>query len=105
MSDLSELQQRVVDVMVEKMHMASPPLEADLFETGFLDSLSFVSLLVHIEEEFSIQIDLKDLDLSRFQSVASIAVYIAGSKQPQSHAENGMAEEFLLSNVSLGFAG
>jgi acyl carrier protein len=103
MSDLSDLQQRVVEVMVQKMHLAPPPVDADLFETGYLDSLSFVSLLVHIEEEFGVQIDLKDLDLNRFQSIASIAAFIAGPALAPARADAG--EDLLFHNASLGYAG
>jgi acyl carrier protein len=104
MSDLSDLQQRVVDVMVQKMHLAPPPIDADLFETGCLDSLSFVSLLVHIEEEFGVQIDLKDLDLNRFQSIANIAEFIAGVV-PLPAPDNHGTEVLFFHNASLRYAG
>ena len=77
MPDVIDLQQRIARVVAEKMHLTPPPAEANLFEAGCLDSLSFVSLLVCIEEEFGLRIDLKDLDLGKFQSIAGIASFVA----------------------------
>lgn len=49
----------------------------DLFEAGYLDSLSIVSLMVALEEEFQINIEMETLDLQDFQSVQSIHKLIA----------------------------
>lgn len=55
---------------------------ADLLASGIIDSLAFVSLLLAIEEAFSISIDIEELELADFQSVAHIARFIALQTTP-----------------------
>ena len=105
MSDLTYLQQRVADMMADKMHLAVPPVDADLFALGCLDSLSFVALLAHVEEEFDMRIDLKDLDLGRFQSIAGIAAFIAEWESAPVESSENRTEELVLRDLSWGYAG
>lgn len=58
--------------------VASPKL--DLIAAGLLDSLVFVELLVQLEREFDVQIDLDNLEVDNFRSIASIAAFIAAEK-------------------------
>jgi acyl carrier protein len=48
----------------------------NLLATGIIDSLAFVSLLLAIENEFSVSIDVNRLDLEDFQSVERITRFI-----------------------------
>jgi acyl carrier protein len=41
-------------------------MEEDLFEAEILDSLSFVDLLMHIEQEFDIRISIDELEDGKF---------------------------------------
>lgn len=50
--------------------------DADLFETGMMDSLAFVNMLLQLEKEFGVRITLENIDLERFRSVAKIADYL-----------------------------
>jgi acyl carrier protein len=56
-----------------------PSSESDLFESGLLDSLTFVDLLVHLEEEFSLKLKLDEIDLDSFRSISRIAEMIRHS--------------------------
>jgi len=51
-------------------------IETDLLAGGVLDSLSFVDLLLYLEEEFHVSISLDELDLTNFQSVSAVAAYV-----------------------------
>jgi acyl carrier protein len=64
---------RVRDVFSRRMNLEVPSAETDLFETGLLDSLTFVDLLVHLEEEFSLKLRLDEIDLDSFRSSSRIA--------------------------------
>lgn len=68
-----ELEARVQRIFIERMQFDVPSPQADLFDSGVVDSLSFVELLVHLEEEFGKRIELEELDLDDFRTVAKIA--------------------------------
>ena len=61
----------------ERLHLnISSPAE-DLFETGVLDSLAFVDLLMHLEQQFDIRISTDEMEPDNFSSVAKIAGLVA----------------------------
>ncbi len=55
-----------------------PPLENDtpLLESGILDSLSLLKLLVFLEEEFNVPVDEFELIPENFNTVHAICAYI-----------------------------
>ena len=72
-----DLEQRVQTLINERLQSEVPAGEQDLFDSGVLDSLSFVDVLVALEEEFALQIPLDRVNLDDFRSVARIARYIS----------------------------
>lgn len=69
-------EQRIRTVLRERLQIDAPGSAQDLFQTGILDSLSFVDMLVVLEEEFGIHIALDQVDLADFRSIAAICEYI-----------------------------
>jgi acyl carrier protein len=67
---------QVAAIFRDKLNLEVPSVEEDLFETGALDSLAFVSLLVHLEQAFEVKVSLDDLELDDFRSIARIAELI-----------------------------
>ena len=59
----------VRELFSRDMNVDVPSTETDLFEMGLLDSLSFVDLLVRLEEKFSLKLRLDEIDLSSFRSI------------------------------------
>ena len=53
----------------------SSPIE-NLFETGVLDSLSFVDLVMYLEAQFDIRITADEMEPDNFRSVAKIAGFL-----------------------------
>jgi acyl carrier protein len=83
------LHDRIRNVFVEQLHIQPPsPDDTDLVENGTLDSLTFVELIAHLEQEFSIRIPLDDLDLNQFRSITRIVEFV-GSKLPKSEVTLG----------------
>ena len=72
----ASLQDRIGNIFVRHLHMELPPPECDLIESGMIDSLTFVELIAHLEQEFSIRIPLGDLDPGLFRSIAYIGKFI-----------------------------
>lgn len=54
--------------------------DTDLFETGLLDSYSFVELVNFLEREFGLKVTDDDLVLESFNSVDELVRYV-GDKQ------------------------
>jgi acyl carrier protein len=67
---------RVTALIRDSVGMDVPDPTRELLASGFIDSLSFVSLLLAIEQEFGISIDIDSIELADFQSVEGIARFI-----------------------------
>jgi len=72
-SDVLALHDRVSAIFVEKLQIAVHSAETDLLQTGILDSLKLVDLILNLEQEFGIHISLDSLDVESFRSISRIA--------------------------------
>jgi acyl carrier protein len=66
----------IVALFSEKLHVEVASLETDLMQSGALDSLTLVELLLYLEQGLGIKIPLEDLDLDNFRSIARIAEFL-----------------------------
>ncbi|UCH96569.1 MAG: acyl carrier protein [Candidatus Aminicenantes bacterium] len=55
----------------------------NIFEMGFVNSLFAMKLVSYIEQEFAIEVDNEDLEISNFNSVERIVGYIENKKAGQ----------------------
>jgi acyl carrier protein len=60
----------------EKLSVEVSSVDADLIQTGILDSLALVELLAYIEKEFGTEISFDDIGIEDFHSIAKIAEYV-----------------------------
>jgi methoxymalonate biosynthesis acyl carrier protein len=67
---ISELLRTSVSIEV-----SSPDL--DLIENGLLDSLTFVEILLSVEEEFGIEIGVDGFEIDDFRTVRKIAAFVS----------------------------
>jgi acyl carrier protein len=91
MTDRTTVQRRIADWFLENLHLEIPSPETDLFETGVLDSLGFVELVLHLEQEFGVKITLEQVEIDNFRSVERIAAFLlngGGATQIAESAEN-----------------
>ena len=79
MAQLSSLRDRIRKIFCEKLHIDPAADEVNLFEDGALDSLMFIDLLLHLEQDFGVKITLENLEIEHFNSVAKIAEFIAAA--------------------------
>lgn len=86
MDDVGSIEQRLGRIFEEQMHLSVPSADTDLFETGGMDSLSFVELLLHLDRDFGIHVSLDALELDNFRSIARIARFIADQRQAKRDA-------------------
>ena len=72
----TDLQARITAFFSEKLNLHVPSIETDLVQTKILDSLGIVDLLIHLEQEFGIEIPLEDMEIDDLRSIAKIAEFI-----------------------------
>lgn len=72
------LPDQIARIFAAKLHVEVPSADTDLVETGVLDSMAFVELLLNLEEEFAVKVSLDELELDNFRSIARIAAFVAG---------------------------
>jgi D-alanine--poly(phosphoribitol) ligase subunit 2 len=77
---------RLNTLFVEQLHIDAPPPDADLFESGTLDSLQLVELLAHLERQFGVQIAAADIDLDSLRTLEGIAALVESAGAPQDKA-------------------
>jgi methoxymalonate biosynthesis acyl carrier protein len=77
----SSLAAELAIVFANDLHIDVPTAETDLLATGRLDSVAVVELLLQLEKRFGIQIDMEDLEIDHFRSLATIAAFIAGRRR------------------------
>src|SRR5436309_991640 len=85
---VAPLRDWVAALFSEKLHVEVSSVETDLIETGALDSLTFIELLLHLEQKLGFKISLEDLELENFRSITGIAKFIASSNGNQRNGFN-----------------
>lgn len=53
--------------------------DEDVIDSGMLDSLGLIELLVEVEREFGVQLDLEELDVDDFRTPRRIAGVVSSS--------------------------
>lgn len=67
------IRMNVMSVVCKTLTLETITFEEDLIDSGHLDSLSLIQLMVALEEEFDIRIEPEELDFEDYRSVRSIA--------------------------------
>ncbi len=76
MTQIIQLQYELADLVEKQLHLIIPSSLTDLFESGIMDSLIFVDLLVLLEREFGLDINMQQIQLEDFKSLESISFFI-----------------------------
>ena len=79
MTEHTHLQQQITDLFTNTLNLEVPSVEADLVETGVLDSLTLIDLLLSLEQEFGVKISLEEVAIDNFRSIASLTKFVVGS--------------------------
>ncbi len=73
----SALCNEVAELFSNRLGIAIPSYETDLFDAGILDSMVFVELLLQIEAACGVKFDLSNVHIEQFRSVEKIAELVA----------------------------
>ncbi len=82
MQDALTLHQRITRLFVEHLNVDIASFDTYLLNTGILDSLQFVELLLRLENEFGLTVSLDDLEIDFFRSIDTIAAFVANRERP-----------------------
>lgn len=72
--------ERIQQLLVETLQIDVPSVDTDLIETGLLDSLALVNLILELESAFDITISYEALEIDHFRTVRSIDAFISDMK-------------------------
>lgn len=76
MTEHTQLHQQLNDLFTNRLNLEVPSVETDLVETGALDSLTLIDLLLSLEQEFGVSVSLEEVAIDNFRSISSIAQYV-----------------------------
>ncbi|HLX79242.1 MAG TPA: acyl carrier protein [Burkholderiales bacterium] len=82
MSDQNAVIERLRVLFFERFHVEVPSPDTDLLETGMLDSLQLVELLLEIEQEFGLRISIDAIELDDLRSLARLARVLGAPESP-----------------------
>jgi len=99
----------IAGVLAQELNLEVSSEDADLFETGILDSQKFVELLLHIEQQFGTHIATEDLEIENFRNIGRITALILrhnnivsdASAQPWNTTRFPRAKSFPINSRSL----
>ncbi len=80
-SSSNGIERELLEILHDEMNVEVSSGDTDLLETGLLDSLKFVDLLVRIEERFGTKIELEELELDDFRSVRKVAAFLRNQRR------------------------
>lgn len=83
---VSRIAQEIEALCLKKLSIHIPARDQDLFETGVLDSLSLVQLILELEQHFQIELPMGELDISALRSIDEMARLIDRRKAPAAEA-------------------
>jgi D-alanine--poly(phosphoribitol) ligase subunit 2 len=76
-NDANAILERLGVLFTESFHVEVPSADTDLLETGILDSLQFVELLLQLEQRFGFRVKVEDINLDDLRTLARIARLVA----------------------------
>jgi methoxymalonate biosynthesis acyl carrier protein len=71
------LDARILRLFSETLRIEVESTDTDLIGGGLLDSLVLVELLVHLEEEFQVDVMAAELDSEDFRTISAVAEFIS----------------------------
>jgi len=92
-STQQELIREIQSFLLETLSIQVDSEEMDLLESGVLDSVAQVNLLLHLEEHFRLHLPMENLEIDSFRSVANIAELVASYSRPEVGWPASIADE------------
>ncbi|MGH7287050.1 MAG: acyl carrier protein, partial [Myxococcota bacterium] len=74
---LDKLQREIATIFAERFDTKLQSREVDLLETGLVDSVRLVELVLELEQRFGVSLPFEDLEIEDFRTVPKLAERIA----------------------------
>ena len=72
---------RITSLFSEKLLVEVESADTDLLDSGILDSMRFVELLLNLEHEFGFRVIIESLEMEDFRSLSRIAELVESDRQ------------------------
>jgi len=77
MERLEQLQQEIDAIFAGRFDTRIASRDVDLIETGLVDSVRIVELVLELERRFGVSLPFEELEIDDFRTVARLAARIA----------------------------
>ena len=72
-----QLQQQIIEIFSERFETRLESEDVDLLETGLVDSVRIVELVLELEQRFGISLPFEELEIDDFRTVLRLAQRIS----------------------------
>jgi len=74
-----QLQQQIIEIFSERFETPLASDDVDLLETGLVDSVKIVELVLELEQRFGVSLPFEELEIDDFRTVLRLAERISRS--------------------------
>jgi acyl carrier protein len=82
-SQRNDLAGEIRELFLDKLSIRVESADVNLFQTGIFDSMTLVQFIFYLEEHFGIHLQMEDIDVDTFQSVATISELVGNHAEYQ----------------------
>ena len=79
------------ELFLQGLHIEAPSPDTDLFESGTLDSLQLVELLLQLEQRFGVRVAIESIDLDQLRTLERIAKLVEAASPVELSAAKKVA--------------
>jgi len=72
-----QLQQQIIEIFSERFEIRLESEDVDLLESGLVDSVKIVELVLELEQRFGVSLPFEDLEIDDFRTVLRLAQRIS----------------------------
>jgi D-alanine--poly(phosphoribitol) ligase subunit 2 len=76
-TDKQQLQQQIADIFAGRFETKLESADMDLLESGIVDSVKIVELVLELEQRFGVSLPFEELEIEDFRTVPRLAERIA----------------------------
>lgn len=76
MTTTQDLDHALVGLFETDLNVAVPSADTDLLEGGLLNSVTFVELVMLLEERFGVTVPIDDIEVDQFRTIGQIALFV-----------------------------
>ncbi|NYZ17972.1 hypothetical protein HL658_35990 [Azospirillum sp. RWY-5-1] len=76
MTTTQDLDHALVGLFETDLNVAVPSADTDLLEGGLLNSVTFVELVMLLEERFGVTVPIDDIEVEQFRTIHQIALFV-----------------------------